>query len=97
MTLLHLIVLIIVGTICGLIAERVVHSSLPFGWIGAAVAGFVGAWLMVDVLHIVILPTLAVEGLPIVSAILGAIIVVFLFSLVAGRMGTGRSWGRAKA
>ena len=52
---------------------------------------------MVDVLHIVILPTLAIEGLPIVSAILGAIIVVVLFSLVAGRMGTGRSWGRAKA
>jgi uncharacterized membrane protein YeaQ/YmgE (transglycosylase-associated protein family) len=97
MTLLHLIVLLVVGIVCGLIAERVVHSSLPFGWIGAAVAGFVGAWLMVDVLHVVSLPTLAIEGLPIVSAILGAIIVVFLFSLVAGRVGTGRgrSWGRA--
>jgi uncharacterized membrane protein YeaQ/YmgE (transglycosylase-associated protein family) len=56
------------------------------GWIGAAVAGFVGAWLMVDVLHIVILLTLAIEGLSIVSAILGAMIVVVLFSLVAGRM-----------
>jgi uncharacterized membrane protein YeaQ/YmgE (transglycosylase-associated protein family) len=57
----------------------------------------VGAWLMVDVLHLVILPTLSIEGLPIVSAILGAIIVVVLFSLVAGRLGTGRgrSWGRA--
>jgi uncharacterized membrane protein YeaQ/YmgE (transglycosylase-associated protein family) len=97
MTLLHLIVLLVVGTICGLVAERVVHRSLPFGWIGAAVAGFVGAWLMVDVLHLVILPTLSIEGLPIVSAILGAIIVVVVFSLVAGRLGTGRghSWGRA--
>jgi uncharacterized membrane protein YeaQ/YmgE (transglycosylase-associated protein family) len=78
-----------VGAVCGLIAERVVHSSLPFGWIGATVAGFVGAWLMVDVPHLVILPTFSVEGLPIVSAILGAIIVVVVFSLVVGRLGRG--------
>lgn len=77
------------GAVCGLIAERVVHSSLPFGWIGATVAGFVGAWLMVDVPHLVILPTFSVEGLPIVSAILGAIIVVVVFSLVVGRLGRG--------
>jgi uncharacterized membrane protein YeaQ/YmgE (transglycosylase-associated protein family) len=97
MTLLHVIVLIVVAAVCGLIAERVIGRSLPFGWIGATVAGFVGAWLMVDVFHLVILPTLAIEGLPIVSAILGAVIVVVLFSLVAGRLGTGhgRSWGRA--
>jgi uncharacterized membrane protein YeaQ/YmgE (transglycosylase-associated protein family) len=97
MTLVHLIVLIVVAAVCGLIAERVIGRSLPFGWIGATVAGFVGAWLMVDVLHLVILPTLSIEGLPIVSAILGAIIVVVLFSVVAGRVGTGhgRSWGRA--
>ena len=97
MTLLHLIVLIVVAAVGGLIAERVMGRPLPFGWIGATVAGFVGAWLMVDVVHLVILPTLSIEGLPIVSAILGAIIVVALFSLVAGRLGTGhgRSWGRA--
>ena len=97
MTLMHVIVLIVVAAVCGLIAERVIGRSLPFGWIGATVAGFVGAWLVVDVLHLVILPTLSIEGLPIVSAILGAIIVVVLFSLVAGRLGTGhgRSWGRA--
>lgn len=97
MTLLHFIVLLLVAAACGLIAERVVHTSMPFGWIGAIVAGFVGAWLMVDVLHLVILPALSVEGLPIVSAIVGAIIVVVLFGLVAGRLGTGRghSWGRA--
>lgn len=97
MTLVHLIILIVIAALCGLIGERVIGRSLPFGWIGATVAGFVGAWLMVDVLHVVILPTLSIEGMPIVSAILGAIVVVVLFSLVAGRLGTGRgrSWGRA--
>ena len=92
MTLLHFIVLLVVAAICGLIAERLIHSKLPFGWIGAMVAAFVGAWLMVDVFHLVILPQFAIEGLPIVSAIIGAVIVVFAFSLVSGR---GRSWSRA--
>ena len=91
MTLLHLIVLIAVAVVCGLIAERLIRSKLPFGWIGAAVAGFVGAWLMVDLFHLVIAPQFSIEGLPIVSAILGAIIVVFAFSLVAGGR---RSWSR---
>jgi uncharacterized membrane protein YeaQ/YmgE (transglycosylase-associated protein family) len=92
MTLVHLVVLLLVAAVCGLIAERVVHSSLPFGWIGAIVAGFVGAWLMVDVFHVAILPQFSIEGLPIISAIVGAIIVVFAVGLVAGRR---RSWSRA--
>jgi uncharacterized membrane protein YeaQ/YmgE (transglycosylase-associated protein family) len=91
MTLVHLIVLLVVAAICGLIAERLIHGSLPFGSIGAIVAAFVGAWLMVDVFHLVIVPQFSIEGLPIISAIVGAIIVVFAFSLVAGRR---RSWAR---
>ncbi len=91
MTLVHLIVLLLVAAVCGLIAERLIRSSLPLGWIGAIVAAFVGAWLMVDVFHLAILPQFSIEGLPIISAIVGAIIVVFAFSLVAGR---GRSWSR---
>jgi uncharacterized membrane protein YeaQ/YmgE (transglycosylase-associated protein family) len=43
MTLLHLIVLLVVAAVCGLIAERLVHASLPFGWIGATAAGRLGA------------------------------------------------------
>ena len=91
MTLVHLIVLLLVAAVCGLLAERLVHSSLPFGLIGAIVAGFVGAWLMVDIFHLVILPQFSIEGLPIISAIVGAIIVVFGVNLVSGRR---RSWSR---
>jgi uncharacterized membrane protein YeaQ/YmgE (transglycosylase-associated protein family) len=92
MTLGHLIVLLLVAVACGLIAERLVRSSLPFGFIGAMAAAFAGAWLMVDVFHLVIAPQLSIEGLPIVSAIVGGVIVVFAYSLVAGRR---RSWSRA--
>ena len=91
MTLMHLLVLLLLGAIAGLIGERLVRRSMPGGLIGAIVAGLVGAWLMVDVLHLVLAPELSLEGIPVLSAILGAAIVVFLFSLVAGG-GFARSW-----
>ena len=93
MTLLHLIVLLLVAAACGLIAERLVGRPLPFGWIGAIVASFVGAWLMVDVLRVVIAPELSVEGLPLVSAIIGAVIVAIGYSLLSGGRNTWvRRW-----
>jgi uncharacterized membrane protein YeaQ/YmgE (transglycosylase-associated protein family) len=91
MTLLHLTILLLVAAACGLIAERLVGRALPFGWVGAILAGFVGAWLMVDVLHLVIAPELTVEGLPLVSAIVGAVIVAIGYSLVSG---SRRNWAR---
>ncbi len=91
MTLMHLLVLLLVGAIAGLIGKRLVGRGMPGGLIGAIVAGLVGAWLMVDLLHVVVAPELSLEGIPVLSAILGAAIVVFLFSLVAGG-GFARSW-----
>ena len=90
MTLTHLLILLLVGAVVGLIAERLVNRSLPYGWVGAIVAGLLGAWLMTDGLHIIIAPEVSVAGIPLVSAILGAIaVVVFVFNLVtgAGRFG----------
>jgi uncharacterized membrane protein YeaQ/YmgE (transglycosylase-associated protein family) len=96
MSLEHLIVLLIVGALAGLIGERLVGRGMPGGLIGAIVAGLVGAWLMVDILHLVIAPELSLAGIPVLSAIIGAAIVVLLLSLVSGRVGGGwsRSWRR---
>jgi uncharacterized membrane protein YeaQ/YmgE (transglycosylase-associated protein family) len=93
MTIEHLLVLLLVGALAGLIGERLVGRGMPFGLVGAIVAGLVGAWLMVDVLHLVIAPELALAGIPIISAILGAAIIVLLLSLLAGRFGA-RGFGR---
>jgi len=93
MTIEHLLVLLLVGALAGLIGERLVGRGMPFGVVGAIVAGLVGAWLMVDVLHAVIAPELALGGIPIISAILGAAIIVLALSLVAGRLGS-RGFGR---
>src|ERR1700738_2523983 len=93
MTLTHLLVLLLVGAIAGLIGERLVSRGMPGGLLGAIVAGVVGAWLMGDILHVVIAPALSLGGIPILSAIFGAAIVVLLFSLVAGAS-FSRGWSR---
>ncbi|TMF53560.1 MAG: GlsB/YeaQ/YmgE family stress response membrane protein [Chloroflexi bacterium] len=95
MTLTHLLVLLLVGAVVGLVAERLTNRALPYGWIGAIVAGLVGAWLMVDVLRLVIAPEVSVAGIPLISALIGAVIVLLVFSMVTGgsRFGS-RSWGR---
>jgi uncharacterized membrane protein YeaQ/YmgE (transglycosylase-associated protein family) len=89
MSLTHLLVLLLVGAVAGLIGERLVGRGMPFGLLGAIAAGLIGAWLMVDVLHLVIAPEISLGGIPVISAILGAAIVVFVFSLVAGRSAFG--------
>ena len=92
MSLMHLLVLLIVGALAGLIGERLVGRGLPYGLVGAIVAGLVGAWLMVDVLHVVIAPEFSLAGIPIISAILGAAIVVLIVSFA---MGGGRFGARS--
>src|ERR1700730_13085507 len=94
MTLTHLLVLLLVGAIAGLIGERLVARGRAGGLIGAIVARLVRAWLMADVLHIVFAPELSLAGIPGLSAILGAAIVVLLFSLVAGGS-FARGWRRS--
>ena len=94
MTLTHLLGLLLLGAVAGLIGERLVSRGMPGGLIGAIVAGLVGAWLMVDLLHVVIAPELSLGGIPVLSAILGAAIVVLLFSLLAGGS-FARGWRRS--
>jgi uncharacterized membrane protein YeaQ/YmgE (transglycosylase-associated protein family) len=84
MTFEHLPILLLIGAVAGAMAVRLTDRGLRYGWIGAIAAGLTGAWLMTDGLHIDIAPQLSVAGIPLISAIVGASIVVSLFSLVTG-------------
>jgi uncharacterized membrane protein YeaQ/YmgE (transglycosylase-associated protein family) len=91
MNLAHLRIFLVIGAIVGLMAERLTDRELPYAWVGASAAGLVGAWLMTDALHIEIAPQITVVGIPLLSAILGAAIVVSLFSLfTSNRVGDSR-------
>jgi uncharacterized membrane protein YeaQ/YmgE (transglycosylase-associated protein family) len=84
MILEHLLIFLLVGTAAGVMAERLTNRTMPYGWLGAIAAGLAGAWLMTDGLHFDIAPQLSIRGVPVVSAIVGAAIVVSVFSVVTG-------------
>ncbi|AMM91927.1 GlsB/YeaQ/YmgE family stress response membrane protein [Peribacillus simplex] len=70
---------LIIGGIIGWLAGLIVGRDVPFGIIGNIIAGFVGAWLGSLILgHWG--PTVA--DFAIVPALIGAIVFVFILSLI---------------
>ena len=79
----HLIYSIIIGAICGVIAEQVL--SFGFGWILTIVLGIVGGivgdYIFTDILHI------AMSGVVgnIIFGAIGSIIVLYGYKLISSR------------
>ena len=73
------ILMLVVAGLVGWLADEIVPGRLPYGWLGAILAGLVGSWLGVALLGR-IGPDLA--GIPIISAVIGAIILAFIVNLV---------------
>ena len=81
---------IVVGAIAGFIASRVVPGDEGYGVIGGLVAGIVGAMLG-GFLFGLLTDTDWTTGIDIptlIAAIVGAIIVVFLWNMIARRRST---------
>jgi uncharacterized membrane protein YeaQ/YmgE (transglycosylase-associated protein family) len=86
MTLVGLILLIIIGAVCGALAEGLVGVRLG-GIFAAAALGFLGAvlgtWLAIQLRLPSLLPvTIDGQRIEIAWAILGAILIVLLLSLI---------------
>ena len=79
-TLVGLIVTLFVAGIIGWIADAIVPGRLPYGWLGAIVAGVLGSWLGSLVLG-GFGPDIA--GIAIIPALLGAIVLAFIASGVS--------------
>lgn len=77
--LVGLIVMLFVAGIIGWIADMIVPGRLPYGWLGAIVAGLVGSWVGGLILGGF---GPALGGIAIIPALLGAIILAFLASVV---------------
>jgi uncharacterized membrane protein YeaQ/YmgE (transglycosylase-associated protein family) len=85
------IIYLIVAAIVGVVAESIVGWRLPFGIIGAIIAALIGIWLMTHLLIINGIGDIYVEGVPLIRALIGAIILVALWHLI-----TYRSWHRRR-
>jgi uncharacterized membrane protein YeaQ/YmgE (transglycosylase-associated protein family) len=73
------IVYLIVAAIVGIVAELIVGWRLPFGIVGAIIAGLIGVWLMTQVIIISGLPDFTIDGVPIIRALIGALILVAIW------------------
>lgn len=90
---LNLIVYLIVAAIVGFVASSLMGWHLPLGIVGAIIAALLGAWLLTKVLVISGIGDFTVYGVPLLRALVGAILVVAIWHLL-----TSRSWrGRQRA
>src|SRR6266481_4265155 len=85
------IIYLVVAAIVGLVAETIVGWRLPFGFVGAIIAALVGVWLMTQVIVIAGIGDIVVYGVPILRALIGAIILVGIWHLL-----TFRAWRRRR-
>lgn len=73
---------LVVGGIIGAVAESLMNRQVPGGILGNIILGFIGAWvgsLIFGDWGFVI------QGFAVIPAILGGLIVVFLYGLIAGK------------
>ncbi len=86
-----MIIYLIIAAIVGLLAEFLVGWRLPFGFVGAIIAALIGIWLLTSVIQVSIPGdfTIAGQPIPLIKALLGAIVVVALWHLL-----TFPSWRR---
>ncbi len=77
--LLALAFMLLVAGVIGWLADLVVPGRLPWGWLGAILAGLIGAWLGVLLIGRV---GPDVAGIPIVPAFLGAVILALVADLL---------------
>ena|SRR5579863_7791630 len=83
---LNAIIYLLVAAIVGIVAESIVGWRLPFGIIGAVIAALAGAWLLTQVIVLKGVGDYNVYGVPILRALIGAIILVAIWHLVTFRV-----------
>ncbi|HEY6285183.1 MAG TPA: hypothetical protein VIX20_05935 [Ktedonobacteraceae bacterium] len=88
---LNFIIYLIIAAIVGFVAEFIVGWRLPFGFIGAIIAALIGIWLMTQVIILTGFGDINLFGVPIIRALIGAIIFVALWHLI-----TYRTWSRRR-
>ncbi|HUG14705.1 MAG TPA: GlsB/YeaQ/YmgE family stress response membrane protein [Thermomicrobiales bacterium] len=85
--LVGLLITLLIAGLIGWLADRIVPGDLPYGWLGAIVAGLAGSWL-----GTLILGDLGprIGGITLIPALLGAIALAFIIELVFSRSGGRR-------
>ncbi len=91
---LNFILYLIIAAIVGLIAEAIVGSRVPFGFVGAIIAALIGIWLMTQVIVIAGIGDINLFGVPLIRALIGGIIFVAIWHLLTYGFSRGRRYRR---
>lgn len=75
------IVYVVIAAIVGFAAELIVGWKLPFGIIGAVIAGLIGVWLVTQVVIINGIPDFTIDNVEIVHALIGALVLVAIWHI----------------
>jgi uncharacterized membrane protein YeaQ/YmgE (transglycosylase-associated protein family) len=84
------LVMLLVAAIIGFVAEAIAPGGMPGGWAGAIVAGLLGSAVGGYLFSGVVPAGATIAGFALLPSILGAIVVVLLFSLAARLMHSAR-------
>lgn len=94
---MDVILYIIIAAIVGVVAEVIVGWRVPFGIIGAIIAGVIGVWLMTRVINITGVGDIFLFGVPVIRGLIGAIIFIGLWHLLTSGFGSRRRGYRTTA
>jgi uncharacterized membrane protein YeaQ/YmgE (transglycosylase-associated protein family) len=75
-----LLVWLIIAAVVGILGELIARRRAPDGIIGAIILGFLAIFLVVGVLHFSISGEPFLDGVPLISSILAAAILVVIWS-----------------
>ena len=88
-TLGALVVWLLIAALVGVVGELLAHRRAPFGIIGAIILGFIAIFLVVGVLGIHFAGEPTLNGVPLITSIIVAAIVVLIWSAFAHRRAYG--------
>src|SRR6476661_423628 len=77
----ELLILLLIGLVVGLLAEAIVGTRVPPGFVGAVILGMLGAWIAGHVLHFSISPEYTINGVPLLRSLIGAVILALIWVL----------------
>jgi uncharacterized membrane protein YeaQ/YmgE (transglycosylase-associated protein family) len=81
-----LVIYLAIAAVIGFVADLIVPGNTPYGVIGAILAGVVGTWV-----GQLIFGLFGLGGIPIVPAIVGAVIVTFIYSAASRQVASDRT------
>ncbi len=91
MTLGSLIIMLLIAAIIGVVGEMLARRRAPAGIVGAIILGFIAIILVTDVLHWQIDGEPYLNGVPVITSIIAAAVLVAIWSAFAYRR--ARSYG----